>query len=94
MSLRLLVEIWVRDARFEEFAAFETAAFAIMAKYGGEVVLVEQNHTKSEGGPHEIHHLNFPNEAAFAAYRKDPALLDMARIRERCIAKTVVETRK
>lgn len=81
----------MKDARYEQFRAFEDAAFLIMARHGAKVVSVIQTHEATDGGPHETHVLEFPNNAAFDAYRTDPELVSMAALREACIAKTDIE---
>lgn len=83
-------KLWVRDGRFEAFAAFEEKAFVIMARHGAKVLRVDQNHSASDGSAHEVHVLEFPDMDSFDAYRSDPALVALADQREACIAKTEV----
>ncbi|MEP4197669.1 MAG: DUF1330 domain-containing protein [Aliishimia sp.] len=89
---RLEAKLWVRNGRFKDFTDFETAAFKIMALHGGKVLDVQKNHSATDNKPHEIHVLEFPTLAAFEAYKTDPALLKLAQLREKCIAKTEVNT--
>jgi uncharacterized protein (DUF1330 family) len=89
-EVRLTVKLWVKDEAFMTFEKFENAAFKIMEAHGGKVLKIDQNHTASDGLPHEVHYLEFQSMAAFDAYKADPALALMADLRERCIAKTEV----
>ena len=90
-SLVVTVRLWVKDARFSEFADFETRAFKIMAHHGVEIVSIVQDHaqTLSEGS-HETHILKFPDSAAFEAYRADLALLALSDLRDACTARTKI----
>lgn len=87
----MTVRLWVKDAQFDTFAAYEKRAFALMARHGGKVLSVEQTHGSAGSAPDEIHVLEFPGEPAFASYRNDPEVLAMADQREACIEKTEVE---
>ncbi len=89
--MRVVAKLWVKDSKFDEFRRFETAAFAIMAKHGGRVVDIVQNHATNGDDPHEIHVLEFPNPDAFDAYRSDSELASLAVLRDACIEKTKIE---
>jgi uncharacterized protein (DUF1330 family) len=88
--IRLTVKLWVKDGAFQSFETFETAALAIMKQHGAQVLDIDQNHTATDGAPHEIHTLEFPSAHVFEAYRTDPTLQAMAELRKSCVAKTEI----
>ncbi len=53
-GLVVTVRLWVKEARFSEFADFEARAFEIMAQHGVEIVSIVQDHAQTlSDGPHE-----------------------------------------
>ncbi len=91
-ALRIIAQLWVKDGAFQAFNQYERAALACAVKHGATIVEIKQNHAADDGTPHEIHVIDFPSQAAFAAYRNDPAIVAMAELRERSIARTDIET--
>ncbi len=87
--LTLVVILTVRPGALDAFRAYEAAAAAIMRRHGGAIeraVVVKP--TEAAGAWREIHLVTFPDEAAFARYRADPALAALAAARQACIAQT------
>jgi uncharacterized protein (DUF1330 family) len=79
----------VRKNEIEKFRSFESKAAAIMASHGGviERTVVIPLPISPELFK-ELHIVTFPSEQAFAAYRQDKALQEVAHLR----AESVVET--
>jgi uncharacterized protein (DUF1330 family) len=83
----------VRRARADEFRRFETAAAKLMARHGGAIerAVVLDDPPESETF-RELHLVRFPDAAAFAAYRADPALAALAVLREAAVVSTEIWT--
>ncbi len=86
--LHVLVRLTVKD--FAALAQFEQHAAQIMAGYGGQIIAAFETVHNSDGSGEEVHLLSFPDEAAFDAYRQEPALGALAALREQAIAHTEV----
>jgi uncharacterized protein (DUF1330 family) len=86
-----VVILTVRRDEREAFERFERAAAAIMARHGGAIErTVAAIAAADPAHEREIHLVRFPDEAAFAAYRADPALRALAPLRERAIIATEI----
>ena len=89
--MTLVVTLTVRRDRLAEFRAFERHAAAVMAGHGGRI-------ERSVVGPvegredlvTEVHVVTFPGEAAFASYRADPRLREVAHLREASVLATAI----
>jgi uncharacterized protein (DUF1330 family) len=82
-----VVRLWIKDD-VEGFEAFERAAAAIMADYGGRIETVVR--CGPGDGPFETHVVAFPSRDAFEKYREDPRLHALGPERERVIARTEI----
>ena len=87
--MTLVAILTVRREAIDNFRAYEAHAAQVMKKHGGRfertVVVVP------EGSPElmkEIHVVTFPNEQAFAAYRKDERLTEFAHLRDESVVHT------
>ncbi len=87
--MTLVAILTVRREAIDKFRAYEAHAAQVMKKHGGRfertVVVVP------EGSPElmkEIHVVTFPNEQAFAAYRKDERLTEFAHLRDESVVHT------
>ena len=87
--MTLVAILTVRREAIAKFRAYEAHAAQVMKKHGGRfertVVVVP------EGSPElmkEIHVVTFPNEQAFAAYRKDERLTKFAHLRDESVVAT------
>jgi uncharacterized protein (DUF1330 family) len=94
-ALILVVLLTLRRDEREAFQAFERAAAAVMARHGGAIERTVAAIDGPEGtdGPaleREVHLVRFPDAAAYAAYRSDPALQALAPLRERAIVATEI----
>ena len=87
--INILVKLDVKD--FDVFDRFEKQASIIMGKYDGRIISAFETERNSDGSGQEVHILEFPSEEAFGNYRKDPALADLAYLREQAISNTSVE---
>jgi uncharacterized protein (DUF1330 family) len=68
-------------------ADYEDRVLALLPAHGARIV--ERLRVATPGdGPHEVHVLEFPSEAALHAYLQDPARLALADDRDRAIART------
>ena len=87
--MTLVAILTVRREAIDKLRAYEAHAAQVMKKHGGRfertVVVVP------EGSPElmkEIHVVTFPNEQAFAAYRKDERLTKFAHLRDESVVDT------
>jgi len=89
--MTLVAILTVRTEAKEKFRAFEMHAAAVMKRHGGRIertIVVA-----SDGSPgvfREIHVVTFPNAEAFAAYRRDQRLDEMASLREESVVNTEI----
>jgi antibiotic biosynthesis monooxygenase (ABM) superfamily enzyme len=90
VSLTLVVTLTVRRDEETAFDAFEAEAAQLMARHGG--VIASATRTDDGAGPTftEVHVVRFPDAAAFAAYRGEPLLAELAPLRSRAIVATTV----
>jgi uncharacterized protein (DUF1330 family) len=86
----VVVALWVVPGHQEDFMRFETEAFSIMARHGGNLSrrLAISQRTGADA-PSELHVVTFPDRAAYEAYRSDPELAALAALRSRAIVRTV-----
>ena len=90
-GLTLVVSLRVHPGREAEFERFESAAAAIMRRYGGAIerrIAVDPGADAAR--PDEVHVVTFPDRAAFDRYRADPDLAPLAALRAEAIRDTVV----
>lgn len=89
--LTLVVSLYIHAGREAEFEQFESAAAAIMRRYGGEIERrIRCTPNAGANPPHEVHIVTFPDQQSFAWYRADSGLLALAELRARAIRETVV----
>ncbi len=89
--MTLVVILTVRCMAIEAFWAFETQAAAIMTGHGGAIERTIVMPPSDETGCfQEVHIVTFPDEAAFTAYRVDPALRAVAHLRGEAVVSTEV----
>ena len=88
--LQIVVHLFVNPGQHAAFHEFESAALGILASHGGHLSVAFRPDGAGQGDvPDEIHVLQLPDRAAFAAYRADPRLLALAGLRSVAIARTV-----
>ena len=97
--MRVTAILTVRPGAEAAFRDFEARAAVVMARHGGRVERTtrltatgDSPVDSGDAGFREVHLVFFPDEAAFAAYRADPALAELAALRASCIEATVIET--
>jgi uncharacterized protein (DUF1330 family) len=89
VGVTLCVLLWARAGNEAELVAYEDAVLELVPTHGGR--LRERVRTDgADGAPFEIHVLEFPSEAALAAYMEDPQRRAMADARDRAIERTAV----
>ena len=91
--MTLVVTLTVRRDRLDDFRAFERRAAAVMAAHGGRIERTVVG--PAEGRPEllvEVHVVTFPDQAAFAAYRADPRLREVAHLRDGSVVQTAMFT--
>jgi hypothetical protein len=87
--MTLVAILTVRKDAIEKFRAFERHAAGVMKEHGGRIertIVVAP-----EGSPDvikEVHVLTFPDARAFAAYRGDERLSELAHLREESVIHT------
>jgi len=89
----LVVELTVRAAELATFRAFEHAAAHVMARHGGAIeraFVVELGTSLDRDLVRELHIVRFPDEDAFLAYQRDPALAELAELRARAVIETTI----
>jgi uncharacterized protein (DUF1330 family) len=81
----------IRKASEEKFRAFERYAVTVMNSHGGQI---ERTIVVAPDGDSdvfkEIHVVTFPDMNAFAAYRNDARLGEMAHLREESVVNTEI----
>jgi uncharacterized protein (DUF1330 family) len=94
-KLIIVASLFVHPGHEAEFEQFESAAASIMQRYGGRVERrIGFASSPNPDQPHEVHILEFPDEASFARYRADADLQALADLRSRAIRHTVAWTGK
>ncbi len=88
--IEIVVLLEVKESN--SFAEYERNAIKIMRNYGGKLIgAFEPNKTDSTTSHiDEVHYLQFPTIEAFNAYRNDPNLLVMSKLRNKAISNTTV----
>jgi len=87
----LVAILTVRKAAIDTFRTFEKRAAAVMAAHGGRIErTVVVNGDGAADLFKEIHVVTFPSAAAFAAYRGDERLRELARLRAAAVVHTEV----
>jgi len=87
--MTLVAILTVRKNGLEKFRAFEKHAAAVMKEHGGRIertIVIAP-----EGSPDvikEIHVLTFPDAEAFAEYRNDKRLAELAHLRDESVVHT------
>jgi len=87
--MTLVAILTVRKDAIEKFRAFEKHAAGVMKEHGGRIertIVVAP-----EGSPDvikEIHVLTFPDAEAFAQYRNDKRLAELAHLRDESVIHT------
>jgi hypothetical protein len=91
-GLTLVVSLHAHVGQEAGLHEFERQAIAILRQHGGRLEKVVRVDAGLGGGPvpSEVHVVWFPSEAAFAAYRADPRLVDLAPLRAQAIASTTI----
>ena len=87
--MTLVAILTVRRDAIEKFRAFEAHAAEVMKMHGGQ--LERTVVVAPDGSPElirEIHVVTFPNEEAFARYRKDERLVKFAHLRDQSVVHT------
>ena len=87
----LVAILGVKSDALDQFHAYERQAAAIMRRHGGAITRTVAVRPGA-GDPliQEVHVVTFPDAAAFAAYRQDPALAAAAPLRDASIATTQI----
>jgi antibiotic biosynthesis monooxygenase (ABM) superfamily enzyme len=89
--LTLVVSLFIHAGHEAEFEQFETAAAAIMRRYGGRIERrIACARQAAQDLPHEVHIVTFPDEQSFSHYRSDPDLHALVDLRARSIRGTTV----
>jgi antibiotic biosynthesis monooxygenase (ABM) superfamily enzyme len=86
----MIVSLWIHPGQEAAFEAFERAAAAIMTRHGGRIEQAVRVAPGEEGAPYEVHLVSFPDAAAHAAYKSDPATVALAWERQGVILRTTV----
>ena len=89
--LVLIVTQEVRQTDAGGFARYEAKAVELMARHGGRMErVIRVQGERGDGMFREVHLVSFPDEAAFEAYRQDPALVALRDLRDRVIHATAI----
>ena len=89
--MTLVAILTVRKAAIDTFRTFEKRAAAVMAAHGGRIErTVVVNGDGAADLFKEIHVVTFPSASAFAAYRGDERLRELARLRAAAVVHTEV----
>src|SRR5262249_40578500 len=93
MLIVAVLTVW--RTRADEFRRFEAAAARLMARHGGAIertVALDPEPGDEPERFRELHLVQFPDAAAFQAYRADPELAALAALRESAIVSTELWT--
>jgi uncharacterized protein (DUF1330 family) len=89
--LTIVAALFIHPGREREFEEFETAADAIMRRYGGRVARrIGVTPSVDPAQPHEVHIVTFPDQQSFERYRADTTLQALAELRARAIRQTTL----
>jgi len=87
----LCVLLWAKPGKESALCAYEDQVLVLLAEHGGHVLqrgsVVADG---DDGRPAEVQFLEFPSEAALAAYMNDSRRLALAADRDAAIARTDV----
>jgi hypothetical protein len=87
----IVATLTVRVDALAEFRRFERHAARVMARYGGAIERTVFAHVDASPElAREVHVLTFPSAAAFARYRADSELSELAALRERSVVSTEI----
>ena len=92
----LCVLLWAKQGKEPALSAYEDQVLALLAEHGGRVlqrgsvVADGAGDSARSGRPAEVQFLEFPGEAALAAYMNDTRRLALAADRDAAIARTDV----
>ena len=87
----LLVRIELTGSDFVLFDAYEQQVLALLPKHGAQIV----ERLRAKDGSGETHLLQFPDAAAFKAFRTDPARVKLQDLWRRCGAtSTIIEVER
>ena len=84
----IVATLSVRRDQLVAFRRFEQSAAAIMARHGGAIERTVAVDDPAAEHYREVHLVRFPDAAAFAAYRADPALAALVPLREQAVVAT------
>jgi len=87
-ALVVVATLGVRKEAVEQFQAYERTAARVMKKYGGAIARTVSLPSVDPALVEELHLVTFPDAESFAAYQKDPELVEAAPLREASIATT------
>ena len=88
--VRLCVLLWANRGQEAALTAYEDKVLGLLAHYDGRVL--QRGSVVADGGgqPAEVQFLEFPSEAALAAYMNDSRRLALAADRDAAVARTDV----
>ncbi len=87
MGLTLCVLLWAHEGAEGALIEYEDRVLPLLASHGGRL-LQRARAAGTDGEPSEIQILEFPSEAALAAYTNDARRTSLAADRDRAIART------
>lgn len=93
-KVTLIVSLWLRNGDVDGFEKLEGKLAQLQARHGGRIEravrITGPGGEKAEEQPFEVHVVTFDDADGLARYRADPQLRELAEVRERIIARTVV----
>ena len=89
MSIHLCVLLWSKPGAEQALYAYEDTVLGLMGDHGARV-LQRMRTDGANGGPLEIHMLEFPSQGALDSYMQDERRLAIASERDAAIARTDV----
>lgn len=85
--LALCVLLWSAEGREDDLADYEDRVLALLPAHGGRLI---SRVRAVEGGPTEVHVLEFPSEEALSAFSADPAREALSALREHVVRRAEV----
>jgi uncharacterized protein (DUF1330 family) len=87
--ITLCVLLWAHEGKADDLRRYEDTVLGLIVEHGGSVIS-RVRCTSTDGGPDEVHVIQFPHEDAFDSYKADPRRQQLADERDRLIRQTTV----
>lgn len=87
MSLTLCVLLTAVPGRERDLVDYEDRVLTLLPRHGGRL-LQRVRRREGDGGPYEVHVIEFPSQSALDGYLADPDRVALGALRDAAIART------